>query len=357
MDLKSKETRIIVCVGSGGVGKTTMSASIAMAAAQAGRKVLVLTVDPSRRLADALGVDPTKGQSTVSSFNRGSLTAEIINSEEVFADFVKNVAPTPEAAQGLLNNRLFKELMGNLSESQDFTSLEKLVSVSEKKEFDLIVLDTPPSQNAMMFLRSPERIFSLFQESVTKWFTAKNEGGFWQQLFKQGTKTAFAALEKITGSAFLRELSDFFTLAGVLQKEVAERSRRAHRLLVHEQTKFVLVTAFDEAKLKEALEFAQDFQRLGHHLETVVINRARPQWLNPLPEKKDWGTTQPWLSELIELQRRLYQYYYEREKNYDRMLERLHKSVRIWRIPEAKEGVYGLAALEWVVKQMTEGEK
>lgn len=348
--------RVIVCSGAGGVGKTTMAASLGLRAARSGRKVLVITVDPARRLADAMGIKQVNESQFVGKFGRGELSAEMIEPARVFAEFVKKSSSNPAAAERLLNNRLFQQLTSTVSGSQEFTSLERLLQVSESGQYDLVILDTPPAQNATDFLRSPERIFVLFQDSVTKWFIQKGDQGFLQRAFQRSTQMAFSALEKITGKGFLTELSDFFMAAADLQEAVAARSIAVHRLLAHQQTGFMLVTAFDEAKLKEALEFASDLSSSGHFLRAVVINRARPKWLEHDTSAVGLAGLDESLQRLVEFHTHLVDYFQVREQDYTDVLKRLHRQVTTIRVPEEKRMIDGMAGLERIATYLEEGE-
>lgn len=341
--------KVVVCTGTGGVGKTTMAAAIGLKAAISGRKTLILTVDPAKRLADALGLSlQADGVGRIES-NQFHLDAAMIDPTRIFIEFVRNASPRPEVADRLLKNRLFKQLTSTISGSQEFTSLERLLQAVESQKYDLIVLDTPPTNHAIDFLRAPERIFSLFQDSVTKWFV-KPSGGLLQDFFSRGTQTVLSALEAVTGKGFLSELSEFFMAAAEIQTSVAKRSIAVHRLLAQADTGFVLVTAFDEAKLKEGLEFASELSRSGHHLRALIINRALPDWLKPAQDKPAVTSGDEQLQRLIELHTRMAHYYQAREEIYLSTLDRMHKEVAVLRVPEERLAIEGIAGLERVAK-------
>ncbi len=341
--------KVVVCTGTGGVGKTTMAASIGLKAAQSGRKTLVLTVDPARRLADALGLSlRSDGVGRVNS-DKYVLDAAMIDAKRIFTEFVQQASPRPEVADRLLKNRLFQQLTSTISGSQEFTSLERLLQAVESDKYDLIVLDTPPTNHAIDFLRAPERIFALFQDSVTRWFV-KPSGGLIQDFFSRGTQTVLSALEAVTGKGFLTELSEFFIAAAEIQSTVAKRSIAVHRLLAQSDTGFVLVTAFDEAKLKEGLEFASELGRSGHHLRAVIINRALPDWLKPAQDKALLASGDEVLQRLVEFHGRLAEYYESREKIYLSTLGRMHEDVAFCRVPEGREAIEGISGLERVIQ-------
>jgi anion-transporting ArsA/GET3 family ATPase len=336
--------KVIVCAGTGGVGKTTIAAALGELFARQGRRALVLTIDPARRLASALGMSGQAEEFRAPLQASGELWAAMIDSSVIFDRFVRRASATPEQAQRLLRNRLYQELSRSLNGSQEFTALERLLEAEESGRYDVVILDTPPSQHAIDFLRAPERIFALFQESITKWFVqAESQNGFLQSLFHRGTKTVLSALERITGSQFIGELSDFFANMSVLQKEVAERSIRVHRLLTHADTGFVLVTGFDEAKLKESKIFAHHLRRTGHQLAAVVINRTFPEWASQ-PHRENSTSLQK-LNEYYDL---LARYFAGRIELCDQFAREWHPQSQVIKIPDFYQPVCGLDGLHLI---------
>ncbi len=348
------DSKVIVCAGTGGVGKTTLSAVLGIQAARQGKRVLVLTVDPARRLADALGLSSKTDEQRVSGIGPGELTAAMIDAKSVFIDFVRKASSDSLMAEKLIGNRLFGELMSSLSGSQEFTALEKLLSAVESQKYDLIILDTPPSQHAIDFLRAPERIFALFQSSITQWFIDSKKKNVLHQIISRGTKTVLNLLESVTGPGFLGELSDFFLAAANIQGVVAARSIQVHKLLADPATAFVLVTAFDEAKLREAFDFATDLNRSGHQLKAVIVNRSLPKWLVQEKEGLQISSGDPLLQDFVESYNKLSQYYSEKERSFQAMLVRLHKQVRILHLPEEKSSIEGLDGLVLLSEKLQE---
>ncbi len=270
------EARVIICAGTGGVGKTTVSASLGVCAAQRGRRVLVLTIDPAKRLAQALGLSELVHEIEVPGLSgNGSYSAAQLHPGDVFDDFIRRVSPRPEVAERLLQNRLYRQLVTTISGSQEFSSQERLLSLVESHKFDLIVLDTPPMQHAEEFLSSPERIKALFQRSVLKWFSqTQGSTGFFSNLLSRGTRSALGVLEKLTGSGFMAELRDFFEQISYLQEAVATRSQSIHDLLRSKQTQFILVTSFDESRLRDGEFFYKKLCGQSFHFAAVIINRC-----------------------------------------------------------------------------------
>ena len=274
------QTKTLICIGSGGVGKTTMSASIAAGLAFEGKKVLVLTIDPSLRLAQALGIktDGEIYEVALGREARGQLFSCVINHQKTFDWFIKTAAQNADVS-GLLNNRLYQQLSGRLSGSQEFTSLISLYRYVNSGEWDLVVLDTPPSQHTWNFLKGPEKISALFNEGVASWFRQSNgEGvGFFKKVLNLGTAQVLKALETLTGSQFMKELSAFFVAIQNWQGPLEQYVNNCHRLLVSEQTEFILVTALDASRINEAQKLSREILKQGYRLSSLIINRV-PKW-------------------------------------------------------------------------------
>lgn len=342
--------KVIVCAGTGGVGKTTVSASLGVLAAKKGIKTLVLTIDPARRLASALGMDQSDEISKVPLEAKAELWAGMIHAEKIFEDFVRNTAPNAAAAERLIRNPLYQQMATTLSGSQEFTSLERVLSALESNQFELVILDTPPSQHAIDFLRAPQKIYNLFQDSVTKWFVkSESSSDFLSKIFNQGTRTALSALQKLTGAKFIDELSDFFESIAALQVKVRERSIRLHQMLSSSETGFFLITGADEVKLKEASEFKKALQREGHHFSGIVLNRTLPQWVLKRPEHL---SDEKW-NDVEKLFERMKAFYSSRERAYDNLKQQGGQGL-ILKIPEINGSLSGVEALSVMASQIEE---
>ncbi|MCB0422379.1 MAG: ArsA family ATPase [Bdellovibrionales bacterium] len=351
------QNKVLICVGSGGVGKTTVSASLGVLAAQLGLKVLVLTIDPARRLATSLGLDSNfEGEVRVPNQNyKGELYAALIHPEEIFETFIRQTLENEGDVERLLQNRLYRQLATTLSGSQEFTSLEKLLCSVESKKYDLVILDTPPAQHAVEFLGAPEKIYSLFQESVTRWFISpKGEGvGLFRKIVERGTKTVMGVLEKLTGSQFVNELGIFFECVWGLQKRIRERSTQVNQLLKESSTGFVLVTGFDESKLKEAQQFFTFLSSEGYRLVKVVLNRSFPIWaeLEVDDDEKDQQSIKS-LQELRQLYFEMKEYNKGKQKVYDQFVEQLQDPTLVVKIPEMNQDVVGIPGLELLAQEI-----
>lgn len=351
-----KDTRILVCVGSGGVGKTTVAASLGVFAAKKGKKVLVLTIDPAKRLAQTLGIEGSNDITKVPGQNfAGELFASVIDHKKTFDDFVARVAKNSDSVEKIFKNRLYQQLSTNLSGSQEFTSLEKLYSCYASEEFDLIILDTPPTKHAIDFLHAPQKLSALFSEGVAKWFRdpeGKTSGVF-GHLLQAGTRQVLKVLENLTGSNFIRELSDFFVNIEQWQGQLLKRTVDVHRMLVAPTTHFCLVTSFDQAKLKEAEYFAREINKGGYHLKTVILNRVFPYWLDLRSEKSSKKSHK----ELVALYSQMRSYYNQRDQIYQRFEAGFKNEARVFRIPDMVKDISDLSGLEEIGDLIAEGEK
>lgn len=287
-----EDYRVVVCGGTGGVGKTTVAATLGIAAAKRGKRVLVLTVDPARRLASALGLDRIDQQlveiplsvteaspQANTQTTTGQLWISMLQPELIFEHFIDEARVSDAEKRRLKQNRLFKQLTTSLSGSQEFTSLMWLQQLSASGDYDLIILDTPPSDHAIDFLHAPERIAALFEGAVAKFFAGRvKKMGLFNQLLIGGTQVWLKALSKMTGAEFIDAVSDFVASVGPFSDVIAARSRAAEALLKSDQTAFCLVASPDPAKLKQGQAFSQDLHRAGYRLQGLIINRAYPRW-------------------------------------------------------------------------------
>lgn len=288
-------TKTLICIGTGGVGKTTLAASFGVGLAVEGKKVLVLTIDPAKRLAQALGLKADGHLHKVhlpeairsEKKKTGELWSCVIDHQLAFENFIREGAKGAAAdaeVDRLLKNKLYLQLSGRLSGSQEFTSLLTLHRHVASKEFDLVILDTPPAQHTWSFLKAPEKIAQLFNEGVTSWFRDDEESrSVFKKILNVGTAQVLKALESLTGSEFIKELSAFFGAIQRWQKPLENYVMNCHRLLISSETEFVLVTGLDPSRLKEAEKLSREIRTQGYRLTSVIINRV-PEWLARVPQ-------------------------------------------------------------------------
>lgn len=329
-----EQAKVIVSTGTGGVGKTTVSAALGALMARQGKKVLVLTIDPARRLAQALGLESSSFEATrvEGVAGTGELYASMIDAKRIFDRFVERFSPHQEVMDKLKSNRLYQQLVTALTGSQEFTSMDRLLSEFELQEYDLIILDTPPTQNAVDFLKAPKHVTSLFDERITRWFIRKGEKvNLFSKIVSRGTQTAISALERVTGSEFVRELSDFFEQMSYLQNSVRERSERVERLLREPSTRFLVVASPDQQKLRETQGFLETLKEGGFHLDNLLINRSYPQWLT-----REGSSSSSW------------SFYNEAVQYYEEQLQQIAKFkdensfISIFNLPEADRPLNGV---------------
>ena len=229
-----------------------------------------------------------------------------------------------------------------LAGSQEFTALERLLQASESSRYDLVILDTPPTKHAMDFLTAPQRLSSLFSDSITRWFSSSDDKpkGLIASIVGKGTRTVLKSLEILTGGQFIEELIDFFAAVRSIQKVLHDRSLAAEALLKAPMTKFIVVTSFDAAKLTEAKYLQGQLKKLGYRLQAVVINRAFPLWL---PDNEAAQASPNESEKKVQAFFDEFRTYYQgRYTLYEEFAKSLDKSVVVGRIPEYKQDVHGL---------------
>lgn len=328
-----------------------MAAAIGVHAAQSlGLRVLVLTVDPAKRLATALGLDLNSSEEHVVplSHAKGAMSAAVIDSKKIFDDFIREHASQSEIVERIMKNRLYEQLSTTLSGSQEFTALERLLQAYESGKFDLIVLDTPPTKHAMDFLTAPHRISALFQDTVMKWFMNPDSEskGFFANLVGRGTRMALKSLEVLTGGVFIEELIDFFSAIRSIQKVLRERSETVLELLKSRKTSFVVVTSFDAAKLLEAQYLQGELSRLRYHLKAVIINRAFPLGVPNEITTAPAGIDPDTYDKVLNFHRQFREYHSVRYNLYEKFCRGLRSSITVLRVPEYQVDVRGLSDLK-----------
>lgn len=352
-----KRHKVLICSGTGGVGKTSLSASLGVLAAQNGLKTLVLTIDPAHRLAQALGIEKQAGVD-VPVQAVPNLSASMIDPRREFDEFVLGSVESG-IAKGLFNNRLYQQLAGNLNGSQEFTSLVRLLKSVRSREYDLVILDTPPTQNAVDFLKAPDRLYALFQDTVIGWFAHPHANeSFIKRTLHRGTRLVTSALEAVTGSVFIAELKDFFSHISHLRGKIAEVSAQVKDLLHAETTGFVLVTGFDETKLKEALEFQADLQAENLRLRAVIVNRWFPEWTEGGGQWPAEWRGNPDFKTLEDFYQRFAEFFKQRQEAFERFIDQLaHSNIErppVLKLPDFKNTVQGIEDLTHVAATLNE---
>ncbi|OWY61237.1 hypothetical protein B7486_64855, partial [cyanobacterium TDX16] len=229
----------VVCTGSGGVGKTTTAAVIALEAARRGRTACVVTIDPAKRLADALGLeDLTNDPTPVEGDWPGHLSALMLDTKSTFDDLVAKHAETPEQAEEILANRFYKNISGALSGTQEYMAMEKLYELREEGGFDLVVVDTPPTRNALDFLDAPRRLTTFLDHRLYRVLTAPTRGVM--RAVNVAAQTFIRTVAKVVGADVIDDAITFFAAFEGMEQGFKERAEKVLALLEDPATKFVL---------------------------------------------------------------------------------------------------------------------
>jgi anion-transporting ArsA/GET3 family ATPase len=284
--LDDRNTGIIVCCGSGGVGKTTASAALALRAAERGRKVVVLTIDPARRLAQAMGIEtldntprPVVGLRTNAKGNRrgGSLDAMMLDMKRTFDEVVEGQA-TPEKAKQILENPFYIALSSSFAGTQEYMAMEKLgqIHADARRDgtYDLIVVDTPPSRSALDFLDAPERLSSFLDGRFIRLLLTPAKGP--ARLMTAGLGIITGALNKILGAQVLTDMQTFVAAFDTLFGGFRQRAQKTFELLQADGTAFLVVAAPEPDALREAAYFVERLGEDDMPLAGLIVNRAAP---------------------------------------------------------------------------------
>lgn len=295
--------RVVVCVGSGGVGKTTTAAALALHAAQHGRNVLCLTIDPARRLANSLGLTEMREQEQSVPRElfeaqhievKGSLSAMMLDTKKTFDELVRTTASSPERAQRILGNRLYQYISTSLAGTQEYMAMEKLHAVRRDKRYDLVVLDTPPTSNALDFLDAPARLSGLVDSPAMRWLTQTVEGGavgpsgtpaktksFSLSLLTKGAKVVLAGMSKFTGAGFIEQVAHFVTDFNDLFGGFRKRAEEVANALRSDEVAFVIVTSPAPLSVDEAIFFSERLEQSGMARDAFVVNQVHPLVAEP----------------------------------------------------------------------------
>ncbi|HTX44717.1 MAG TPA: ArsA-related P-loop ATPase [Solirubrobacteraceae bacterium] len=272
--------RVCICGGPGGVGKTTTSAAIALGMAAQGAKVAVVTIDPAKRLANALGlkelgneprrVDPSRlsGAGEVN----GELWAMMLDPKRTFDELIERIAPSVERAEEIKRNRVYSELSTAVSGSQEFTAIAKLYDLDRAGEFDLLVLDTPPSRNALDFLDAPGRLTAFLEGRALKTFIKPT--GLGMRVLGRGASPLLGVVRRITGIDLLSDLSTFFGLLGGMTDDFSVRAAGVERMLRAETTSFIVVTSAQNDSIEETIWFGRTLESSGFPFAGAIVNRV-----------------------------------------------------------------------------------
>ena len=281
--LASKE--IAVTCGPGGVGKTTIAAAAAaMAACHHGGRVLVLTIDPARRLADALGLKgignaehriPDEMFVEAGVIPRGELWAAMLDTQASWNALIERHAPDQRTKEQILANPLYQNLAGRFVQSHDYIAAERLFEIHATGNYDLIVVDTPPNRHALDFLDAPKRMAEFFSSRLLRWLIVP----YRSRLVNLASRPFYQVADRILGTQFLSDIAEFFILFQSMHAGFVERADSVVRLLADRRTTFIVVSTLESSPLEEAELFADELVRRRLHLGAVVLNRTLPDYL------------------------------------------------------------------------------
>ncbi len=287
--LESK--KIVVCVGSGGVGKTTTAAAIGVRSAQRGKRVLVCTIDPARRLATSLGLAGLEHQprqvpaELLGGSGVGQLWAMMLDQKRAFDEVVLRHTKDPATQRRILNNRIYQQISASLTGSQEYAAVAKLAEIDREGGWDLIVLDTPPTANALDFLDAPQKVADAVDSPAVKWFTGKGSG-FGVKALGLGAAFVMQRVARFVGAGLLEDMAAFMVEFNEALGGFRERSREVSGLLRDPKVGFVLVCAPDPLVVDEAIYFYQRLAQYGISFQGFVCNRVRRRAGPPPPSEE-----------------------------------------------------------------------
>ncbi|MEZ5142572.1 MAG: ArsA family ATPase [Acidimicrobiales bacterium] len=273
---------VIVCTGSGGVGKTTTAAVIALEGAKLGRKTCVVTIDPAKRLADALGLAGlTNEPSRIEGPWPGELSALMLDTKTTFDDLVVKHAEDPDQAGRILENRFYRNISSALSGTQEYMAMEKLYELHEESDFDLVVVDTPPTRNALDFLEAPRRLTRFLDHRLYRIVTAPTRGIL--RAANVAAQSILRTVSKVVGAEVVEDAVAFFQAFDGMEQGFKDRAKHVIDLLTHERTAFVLVTAPRHDVVSEATFFAARLHDADIPVRALIVNRMHPHFSDASP--------------------------------------------------------------------------
>lgn len=273
------DTRVVVIAGAGGVGKTTVAAAVALGLAVKGRRVALVTIDPARRLAEAMGLDDLGNDPQPVELTRfaesglevrGQLDAMMLNVKRTFDELVARLAPDRSTLEQILANPIYSQISTAVAGSQEYTAMSKLFDLHRDPNYDVIVLDTPPSRSAVDFLLAPERLRSFLDGRAVNMFT-RSTGAMMRM-----AGLVSGALRRIVGTGMLEDLTNFFHLISGLLDGFRQRAADIQALLVDPATSFLIVSSPEPDPVQEAIFLGHELSRLGMRRAGLVVNREHP---------------------------------------------------------------------------------
>ncbi len=272
---------LLVVVGGGGVGKTTLAAALALGSAQQGRRTLVMTFDPSLRLKDALGVGEAALDEPIPVLGvaPGRLDAALLDAKRTFDRLIRTYAPDAAAAERIFSNRFYRDMAGNLAGILEYMAMERLFEMRASGQYDRIILDTPPTRQAMDFLQAPERMMNMvnnraIQFAMDPWWDRKGGKHLALRLAAMG---ALELSDRLIGRRFLLDVVEFIRAFAPLFEGFRHRAEEVQKLLRAEETRFLLVAGPGSDRVPDAMFFLRKLKETGHQLGPILVNQVHPE--------------------------------------------------------------------------------
>jgi len=356
----TEHRRVVVCAGAGGVGKTTVAAALSLSAAGRGRRVLCLTIDPARRLADSLGLSLSPGVEAGVPAS-GSLSVAMLDPKQTFDELVKRHASSPAVAEKILLNQFYRHVSTSLAGTQSYMAMEKVLAVLKSGRYDLIVLDTPPTSEALDFLDAPERLVEALDSPAMRWLVQalQPSGGFSMRLLARGVAALLRTMGRVTGRGFLEDMAAFVGELNELFGGFKERASEVSRAFRAPDFGYLLVAAPSAPALEEARFFAERLRRSGLSADALVLNRVHAE-VTPPPSLDALSALLGERGVAVQPERLLKAQADEHARADSEAPEiekarRLFPAEKLWTVPVMAGDVRGLSDLAKVSRALTRG--
>lgn len=295
---------VIVCVGAGGVGKTTTAAALALEASRRGRRVCVVTIDPARRLSDAMGFDPDRAignePQQIDVAVKGELWAVMLDTSTTFDGLIRTYAPNEDQAQNILTNDFFRNIADSMSGAHEYMAMEKLYELHNDERFDLVVVDTPPTSNAIDFLEAPDRITQFLDHRLYKILVTPN-GGL-ARVVNFAAQGFLRTVARVVSASVVDDAIEFFAAFDGMEEGFRGRAVAVHDLLIAEDTAFVLVTVPRNDTVDDAAAFIETLAEADIAVDAIVVNRVHPSFGSDRLDGLDDGALAPFSTVLHDSQ-------------------------------------------------------
>jgi anion-transporting ArsA/GET3 family ATPase len=345
--------RILVCCGSGGVGKTTTAAALALEAAKAGRRAVVVTIDPAKRLADALGLAGLTGTpSRIEGDWPGELWALMLDTKSTFDELVTRNAGDPDQAERIMQNRFYRNISGALSGTQEYMAMEKLYELHQETDFDVVVVDTPPTRNALDFIDAPRRLSRFLDHRLFRMVTSPGRGIV--KAVNMAAQTFLRTVAKVVGAEVIDDAIAFFQAFEGMEQGFRERADAVFHLLSADDTAFVLVASPRRDTIEEARFFATKLGEADIAVRALIVNRMHPSFGDGLAEATAERARTHEGTDLGGLYRNLadFQLVASREEEHLAGLAAVVTPAPVVRVPFLSTDVHDLSGLELVASHL-----